>query len=80
MTEAGRATDTGLPDDAELVRRMRASRNGAAIGALLDGDMSAYGDDHSAADMALCSSLAFWCAGDAGRLPKIGRASCRERV
>jgi hypothetical protein len=62
-------------DDAELVRRMRASRNGAAIGALLDGDMGAYGGDHSAADMALCSSLAFWCAGDASRMDRIFRSS-----
>lgn len=65
----------GAPSDGELVRRMRASRNGAAIGALLDGDTSAYGGDHSAADMALCSSLAFWCAGDAGRMDRIFRAS-----
>jgi hypothetical protein len=71
----GAAGDAGAPDDAELVRRMRASRNGAAIGALLDGDLSAYGGDHSAADMALCSSLAFWCAGDADRMDRIFRAS-----
>ncbi len=75
VTEAGRPADAGLPDDTELVRRMRASRNGAAIGALLDGDMSAYGGDHSAADMALCSSLAFWCAGDAGRMDRMFRSS-----
>lgn len=71
----GAAGDAGAPDDAELVRRMRASRNGAAIGALLDGDLSAYGGDHSAADMALCSSLAFWCAGDADRMDRIFRSS-----
>lgn len=53
MPESDRASGASLPDDAELVRRMRASRNGTAIGALLDGDMAAYGGDHSAADLAL---------------------------
>jgi hypothetical protein len=63
------------PDDAELLRRMRASQNGAALGALLDGDTAAYGGDHSAADMTLCSSLAFWCAGDPARMDRIFRQS-----
>ena len=75
MPEAKCTAGTALPDDAELVRRMRASRNGSAIGALLDGDVAAYGGDHSAADLALCSSLAFWCAGDAGRMDRIFRST-----
>ncbi len=62
-------------DDDELVRRMRACRNGAEIAALLDGDMTAQRGDHSAADMALCNHLAFWCAGDAARMDRIFRAS-----
>lgn len=66
--------DVELSDD-ELVRRMRACRNGAEISALLDGDMAAQGNDHSAADMALCNHLAFWCAGDAGRMDRIFRFS-----
>jgi hypothetical protein len=65
----------GAPDDDELVRRMRASKNGAALGALLDGDTAAYGGDHSAADMALCAALAFWCACDADRMDRIFRSS-----
>lgn len=57
LAEAGReAADMG---DAELVERMLASRNGAAIRALLDGDTVAQGGDHSSADMALCNHLAF---------------------
>ena len=51
------------------------SRNGVAIRALLAGDCSAQGGDHSAADMALASHLAFWCAGDAARMDRIFRAS-----
>lgn len=73
--EVGSRVSSGDLSDDELVSRMRSSRNGAAIGALLDGDLSAYGGDHSAADMALCSSLAFWCAGDASRMDRIFRAS-----
>ena len=52
--------------DEELLAKMVSSRNGAEIRALLDGDLSAHGGDHSAADMALCNKLAFWCAGGAG--------------
>lgn len=54
---------------------MLVSRNGAAIRALLDGDASAQGGDHSSADMALCNHLAFWCAGDEARMDRIFRAS-----
>lgn len=61
--------------DVDLVERMCASRSGAAIRALMAGDVSAQGGDHSAADMALCSHLAFWCAGDAERMDRIFRGS-----
>lgn len=61
--------------DSELIERMCSSRNGGAIRTLLAGDCSAQGGDHSAADMALCSHLAFWCAGDAVRMDRISRAS-----
>ena len=61
--------------DVELLERMYASKNGAALRALVAGDTSAYGGDHSAADMALCSSLAFWCAGDLARMDRIFRKS-----
>lgn len=39
------------------------------------GDCSAQGGDHSAADMALCSHLAFWLGGDAGRVDRVFRSS-----
>lgn len=68
------ASPDGMGDD-ELVERMLASRSGGDIRALLAGDCSAQGGDHSAADMALCSHLAFWCAGDAARMDRIFRHS-----
>ena len=61
--------------DEELLAKMVSSRNGAEIRALLDGDLSAHGGDHSAADMALCNKLAFWCAGDEARMDRIFRGS-----
>lgn len=61
--------------DADIIERMRASKNGAAIAALLAGDTSANGGDRSAADMALCAHLAFWCAGDAEQMDRIFRSS-----
>ena len=69
------ARDGDGMSDAELVERMLASRSGKAIRALMAGDCSAQDGDRSAADMALCSHLAFWCAGDAGRMDRIFRAS-----
>ena len=62
-------------DDRALLERMYASRSGDAIRALMAGDCSAQGGDRSAADMALCSHLAFWCAGDATRIDRIFRRS-----
>lgn len=67
--------DDGELSDAELVERMLASRSGEAIRALMAGDCAAQGGDRSAADMALCSHLAFWCAGDAARMDRIFRTS-----
>lgn len=62
-------------DDEALLGRMYASRSGDSIRALMAGDCSAQGGDRSAADMALCSHLAFWCAGDAARMDRIFRRS-----
>lgn len=75
LDDAAREAAPGGMGDDELVERMLASRSGDDIRALLAGDCSAQGGDHSAADMALCSHLAFWCAGDAARMDRIFRAS-----
>lgn len=62
-------------DDQELLRRMFAARNGASIEALWNGNMSAYNDDESAADLALCNHLAFYTGKDADRMDRLFRQS-----
>ena len=49
--------------------------NGQRFKALWDGDMSAYGDDHSRADQALVNDLAYWTNGDAQRMDALFRRS-----
>ncbi len=67
--------NSGEMTDEELLERMLGSRNGAEIRSLMDGDLSAHGGDHSAADMALCNRLAFWCGGDVVRMDRFFRNS-----
>lgn len=47
-------------DDQLIIEKASCAANGAKFDALMRGDLSEHGDDHSAADMALCSMLAFW--------------------
>lgn len=63
-----------LSDD-ELLRHMFNSKNGAEIKALCEGSISAYNNDHSAADMALCMHLAFWTGKDPQRMDNLFRRS-----
>jgi P4 family phage/plasmid primase-like protien len=67
-------------DDA-LIERARHARNGARFTALFDrGDISAYNDDDSAADMALANMLAFWTGRDASRMETLfGRSALGQR-
>lgn len=60
-------------DDHAIVERMRQSD--VAIDALWGGDLSAYNDDHSDADLALCNHLAFWFGRDRERMDKAFRYS-----
>jgi putative DNA primase/helicase len=62
-------------DDAELLERAMAARNGAHFAALWAGDTTAYNGDHSRADLALCRMLAFWTGGDAARVDRLFRQS-----
>lgn len=62
-------------DDTELLHRATTAGNGAKIAALLGGDTSGHGGDHSAADLALCTALAFWTGDDPARLDRLFRAS-----
>lgn len=75
LDDVAREISAGCMGDDELIERMLASRSGDDIRALMAGDCSAQGGDHSAADMALCSHLAFWCSGDAGRVDRLFRRS-----
>lgn len=67
-------------DDEELLTRARNARDGARFCALFDaGDLSGNGNDHSAADLALCNLLAFWCGPDAERIDRLFRRSALYR-
>ncbi len=60
--------------DQRIIERARAAKNGAKFEALWNGDTRAYGGDDSAADMALCSTLAFWTQ-DAQQIDRLFRQS-----
>ena len=66
-------------DDAELLRIIRGSKQGAKFDRLMSGDTSGYGNDtnkgHSEADLALCMILAYWTQKDEARIDRIFRTS-----
>lgn len=65
----------GIPaDDQELLQRMFASKNGATIEALWQGNLTGYGSQ-SEADIALCGYLAFWTGNDTARIDQLFRQS-----
>lgn len=66
-------------DDATLLDKIRASKQGALFDRLWRGDTSGNGSDHSSADMALCNLLAFWTDGDAARMDRLFRQSSLMR-
>lgn len=61
--------------DEELMEKIRTSQNGPDFISLYNGNMSNYGNDHSAADMALCSILAFWTGCNPNQMDRIFRSS-----
>lgn len=61
--------------DYELMGKIRSSRYGAEFNDLYNGDTSAYGGDHSRADLALCKILAFWTGCDRLQIDRIFRSS-----
>jgi hypothetical protein len=69
----------GRPDgernpDEELIEKAKAAANGAKFSKLSGGDFRDY-ESPSEADLALCSMLAFWTAGDRSRMDHIFRQS-----
>lgn len=59
--------------NAELWEAMFASKKGAEIKALYEGDTGSYGGDHSRADQALINHLCYWTNGDATRIDELFR-------
>jgi len=75
-----RAPIAAVADDDVLLERARSARNGEYFRALFDrGELAAFGNDHSRADLALCSMLAFWCGSDAVRVERLFRRSALFR-
>jgi P4 family phage/plasmid primase-like protien len=68
-------------EDQKLIEKARNAGDGGKFARLWNGDTSAHGDDHSRADLALVSKLAFWTGGDRDRIDQLFRKSglCREK-
>lgn len=66
---------TDLSEDQIITKAMR----NHAFYALFNGDMTAYNNDHSSADLALCNMLAFWTGKDFNKIDSIFRSSALMR-
>ena len=74
------STATTVPDDDVLLEKARAAKNGPRFCALFDrGEVAMFGHDHSRADLALCSILAFWCGPNVLRVDRLFRRSALYR-
>ena len=58
-------------EDQILLDKMFSSKNGPSIKKLYDGDITQHNNDHSSADMALCSHLVFWTQGNATQIERL---------
>jgi primase-polymerase (primpol)-like protein len=74
-TREGYALAAEASDDDLLIAMIANDINGDQILALWRGETSAYGGDHSRADQALVSHLAFWTNYDAERVDRLFRQS-----
>lgn len=61
--------------DSDLIGMACNGANGARFKALWNGDIGAYGGDHSRADQALINDLAYWTNGNAYRMDALFRQS-----
>ncbi len=66
---------TFSPNDSELLKIISKSKQGADFDLLFSGDMSAFGNDHSRADLSLCQKLAFWTAKSPEQMDRLFRLS-----
>jgi hypothetical protein len=62
-------------DDTDLLRKIRSSQQAPKFNALWAGDISAYDNDDSRADLALCSILVFWTGPHPDRIDRLFRQS-----
>ena len=60
--------------DLELIKRMKAAKNGNKFKTLWSGNIKRF-PSHSEGDLALCSMLAFQCRGDPDRIDRLFRLS-----
>lgn len=58
-------------DDEMILKLALAAGNGTKFKSLWEGNTAPYGGDHSAADLALCELLAFWCGPDGARIERL---------
>jgi putative DNA primase/helicase len=78
-TERQRPTTPERLGDNQVLDRALNAKNGAKFGALWNGDISAHGDNHSSADMALCCHLAYWTR-DAAQIERLWLESGLKRA
>jgi len=64
---------TARLSDELVLQHVRGGERGLDYGLLLLGCISEYANDHSAADLALCNRLAYFCSGDAERVDRLFR-------
>ena len=70
----------GTLDDEEIIQRAAAAKNSAKFTALFyNGDLSEYNNDHSRADSALLSILAYWTGRDANQMERLFNRSALVR-
>ena len=74
-TTTASANGKGPLNDAELIAKAIAGKNGAKFSRLWRGDISEYNGDDSRADLALCCMLAFWTGGNPERIDRLFRQS-----
>ena len=66
---------TDVVTDLDLLTKIKESKNAQDFIRLFGGDMSAYDNDHSKADFALCQKLAFWTDCNPEQIDRLFRMS-----
>lgn len=61
--------------DKELLEKVFASKNGAQIKKLWNGDLTKHNNDHSSADFSLCLHLSFWTGKDFDKIRSLWLSS-----